>query len=151
MVFSRRSKHGKRSTRHRKRSTRHRRGGASGAEYMLATVGDGPTQLTNSLSILPGMNPGTIQSNDIVPIANLNIANPIGQMPSAGQLTLIQSGGRRRRAKGKGRKGKRGGSFGSVIGQAVVPFSLLAMQQYTGSRRRKHHRKSSRKSKKSRR
>jgi hypothetical protein len=151
MVFSRRSKHGKRSTRHRKRSTRHRRGGASGAEYMLATVGDGTTQFHNSLTVLPGMNSGTVQSNDIVPIANLNISNPISQMPSAGQLSLIQSGGRRCQAKGKGRKGKRGGSFGSVIGQAVVPFSLLAMQQYTGSRRRKHNRKSSRKSRKSRR
>jgi len=40
-----------------------------------------------------------------------------------------QSGGRRRRRKG------RGGNFGSVVGNAVVPFALLGAQNAFGRRR----------------
>jgi len=138
MVLSRKS----RKTR---RVSRYRRGGASAAENMLAVVGDGMTQATNSLSVLPGMNQGTIRSLTSVPIDNININNPMSQVPTGDQLLLVQSAGRRRR---KGRKGKRGGSFGSIIGQAVVPFSLLAAQQYYGTRSRKRGKKASRKSKK---
>jgi hypothetical protein len=115
---------------------------------MLRVVGDGPTQATNSLSVLSGMNQGTIRSLTSVPIDNININNPASQMPTAAQLELIQTAGRRRRNRGKGRKGKRGGSFGSIIGQAVVPFSLLAAQQYYGTRRGKRGKKGSRKSRK---
>jgi hypothetical protein len=140
MVLSRKS-------RNAKRVTRNRRGGDA-SSWMLKTVGDGWTQATNSLTVLPGMNQGTIQSNSTVPISNININNPANEMPTNAQLALIQSAGRRRRHRGKGRKGKRGGSFGSVIGQAVVPFSLLAAQQYYGTRRRKHGKKASRKSRK---
>ena len=43
--------------------------------------------------------------------------------PSAGQLTLVQSAGKRRR------KSRRGGFFGEVINQAVVPLSILGLQQ----------------------
>jgi len=138
MVLSRKS----RKTR---RVSRYRRGGASAAENMLAVVGDGMTQATNSLSVLPGMNQGTIRSLTSVPIDNININNPMSQVPTRDQVLLVQSAGRRRR---KGRKGKRGGSFGSIIGQAVVPFSLLAAQQYYGTRSRKRGKKASRKSKK---
>uniref|UniRef100_A0A6C0F391 Uncharacterized protein n=1 Tax=viral metagenome TaxID=1070528 RepID=A0A6C0F391_9ZZZZ len=138
MVLSRKS-------RKSRRVTRHRRGGAGGAANMLTVVGDLPTQITNALTVLPGMNQATVQSNDVVPIANLNIANASNVLPTQAQLTLVQGGGRRRRIRGKGRKGKRGGSFGSVIGQAVVPFSLLAAQQYYGTRRGKRGKKGSRK------
>ena len=51
--------------------------------------------------------------------------NTVGT-PSAQNLSLIQRAGNRKR---KSRKGKRGGFLGPVINQAVVPFSLLAMQQ----------------------
>jgi len=44
--------------------------------------------------------------------------------PSASQLSLVQSAGKRRR-----RKSKRGGFFGEVINQAIVPFGLLGLQQ----------------------
>jgi len=46
--------------------------------------------------------------------------------PSSQNLSLIQrAGGRTRR----NRKGKRGGFLGSMINQAAVPLSILAMQQ----------------------
>ena len=59
--------------------------------------------------------------------------------PSAQNLSLIQSAGRRRRS-------RRGGFFGEVINQAIVPFGLLGLQQTyrkkrTGGRRTRRHRR----------
>ena len=60
--------------------------------------------------------------------------------PSAQNLSLIQSAGKRRRS-------RRGGflaGLGSVVNQAIVPFSILGMQQtykkksYGGRRTRRH-------------
>ena len=49
-------------------------------------------------------------------------------LPTSQNLTLVQSAGKRRN--------KRGGLWGEVINQAVVPLSLLGMQQtYRKSRR----------------
>ena len=59
--------------------------------------------------------------------------------PSAQNLSLIQSAGRRRRS-------RRGGFFGEVINQAIVPFGLLGLQQtyrkksHGGRRTRRHRR-----------
>ena len=62
-------------------------------------------------------------------------------VPSAQSMTLVQSAGKSRaRARSQARarsasrsrsqsRGKSGGFFGSVLNQAIVPFSLLAMQQ----------------------
>ena len=141
MVLSRKS-------RKSRRVTRHRRGGDGGAANMLRVVGGPPVQFANSLGLQSGQNFATSRSLTSVPIDNININNPASQMPTDAQLALIQSAGRRRRPRGKGRKGKRGGSFGSIIGQAVVPFSLLAAQQYYGTRRGKRGKKGSRKSRK---
>ena len=56
--------------------------------------------------------------------------------PSASNLSLIQSAGKRRK--------KRGGfPVGSIINQAVVPFTLLGLQQTY--RRKKHGGRKSRK------
>ena len=61
--------------------------------------------------------------------------------PSAQNLSLIQSAGKRRRS-------RRGGflELGSVINQAIVPFSILGMQQTYrkkshGGRRTRTHRR----------
>ena len=64
-------------------------------------------------------------------------------MPNAQNLALVQSAGQRRR------RSKRGGflELGGVINQAVVPFTLLGLQQtyrkksHGGRRSRKHSRK----------
>ena len=58
-------------------------------------------------------------------------------VPSAQNLSLIQSAGRHR-------KNRRGGFFGEVINQAIVPFGLLGLQQtyrkkrHGGRKTRKH-------------
>ena len=49
-------------------------------------------------------------------------------VPTAQNLSLIQSAGKRRRS-------RRGGFFGEVINQAVVPFGLLALQNRYGRRK----------------
>ena len=60
-------------------------------------------------------------------------------VPSAQNLSLVQSAGRRK-------KSRRGGFFGEVINQAIVPFGLLGLQQtyrkkrYGGRRTRRHRR-----------
>ena len=60
--------------------------------------------------------------------------------PTPENLSLIQSAGKRSRR-------KRGGLLGSVINQAIVPFSLLGLQQTYrkhkrgGKRTRKHYRR----------
>ena len=51
--------------------------------------------------------------------------------PSAQNLALVQSAGKR-----KSRRSKRGGLWGQVINQAIVPLSILGMQQ---TFRRKRH------------
>ncbi len=58
--------------------------------------------------------------------------------PNAQNLALVQSAGRR-----KGKRSRRGGLWGEVINQAVVPFALLGMQQTY--RRKKGGRKGTRK------
>lgn len=68
-------------------------------------------------------------SNNIWGVQGQNLQMP--QNPTAQQLSLIQSAGAKRRTKRRmGRsRSRRGGSFGQVISNAVVPFSLLALQQ----------------------
>lgn len=46
-------------------------------------------------------------------------------IPTQQNLSLVQSAGRRRRS----RRSRRGGFFGQVINQAIVPFGLLGLQQ----------------------
>lgn len=65
----------------------------------------------------------------------------IHNMPTQQNLSLIQSAGRRR----KSRKSRRGGFFGQVINQAIVPFGLLGLQQTyrkksRGGRKSRKHR-----------
>ena len=60
-------------------------------------------------------------------------------VPSAQNLSLVQSAGRRK-------KSRRGGFFGEVINQAIVPFGLLGLQQTYrkkrhGGRRTRIHRR----------
>jgi hypothetical protein len=58
--------------------------------------------------------------------------------PNNQQLSLIQSAGKSRR--------RRGGVWGSVLNQAIVPFSILGLQQSY-----KKHRKGGRKTRRHRR
>ena len=120
----RKHRHGSR----RHGSRRHKRGGAGAASpaaysdaqsYMLATVGSGDQQYNN-----------VFESSQ-----NSTNSNAIGGLQ--GQ----KAGKRRSRA---GSKKRRGGLWGTIINQAVVPFSILGMQQTYGRKKRggrKSHRR----------
>ena len=97
------------------------------ASYVAANYGDGNTQWNNVF----GPQSTSTMGNEIV---NLN-------HPQMVQANMPQGGGRRRRGT---RRGRRGGFFGNVISQAIVPFGLLALQNKY-SRRLRHKRGGTRK------
>jgi hypothetical protein len=82
-------------------------GGNSGANYVNGVVGNLEQQTSNALV---GNSPG-----------NQLVVSP---------QKLAMTGGRRRR-------NRRGGYFGSVVSDAVVPLGLLAVQQTYGRKSRK--------------
>lgn len=123
----------RRSRRHSKQMAQ--QGGYDSAwSYGLETVGNGWTQFLNALTIQPGQNLGTVQSNDIVPIKNINAQN---SQPYLGPNLQTIKGGRRRSRRTRSRS-RRGGNLGAVVNQAAVPLALLAAQQMYGKRTRKH-------------
>ena len=77
---------------------------------------------------------GQIPGNLIIGAQGQNVM-PTTRMPTSAEMSLIQKAGRRRH--------KRGGFLGEVINQAIVPFSLLGMQQTNRRKRggKKHTRK----------
>jgi hypothetical protein len=94
----------------------------------LGTLGNGWTQFTNSLTLTPGQNAGTIQSNNIVPVGNINAQDSQGIMKP-------QTGGKKRRH--RKHSVRRGGSWGAVANQAIVPGALVAMNQFLGKSRKR--------------
>jgi len=128
------SSHKRRS--HSKARTMRMKGGdlagnpASSWGWGLGTVGNGWTQFMNALTLQPGQNAGTVQSNDLVPVGNVNAQNA---QPSIG--SNLKGGRRGRRRRGTKRGGNLG-ALGAVVNQAIVPGTLLAAQQMYGRRRR---------------
>ena len=91
-------------------------------------------QFTDALTIQPGQNLATRQSNDIVPINNPNANN------SQPYLKPNMTGGKRRRRRASSRsrsqgRGRKGGSLAAIISQAIPPFFLLGAQQMYGKRK----------------
>jgi hypothetical protein len=127
-----------------KKGSRKQKGGSStsGWSYVYNQVGDGWTQFQNALTLQPGQNLASQQSNDIEPRGKPNFQNN-QSMPTANDLSLIQRAGRR-----KSSRRKRGGTWANVIGQAAVPFTLLGLQNTY--KKRKSRRQSRRKSRRSR-
>jgi hypothetical protein len=98
--------------------------------WVNGTVGNGWTQFMNALTLQPGQNAGTIQSNNIVPTGNINAQD------AQPYLNPNMGGGARK----KKRSGKKGGSWMAVANQAIVPGTLLAAQQlYRPNRSSKNH------------
>jgi hypothetical protein len=95
----------------------------------------------NSLTLQPGANLGTVQSNNLVPVGNINAQNAQGNIGPNMSGDIPQGGGkRRRRAKSmSNNRTRRGGSWGAIISQAAAPGILLAAQQTFG-KSRKHKR-----------
>ena len=91
--------------------------GTQNAQFDRVFSTSGPYANINSNTIIGAQGQNAVQSN----------------VPSSQDLSLIQTAGKR---------GKRGGIWGQVINQAVVPVALLGMQQ---TYRKKHGGKKSRK------
>jgi hypothetical protein len=102
----------------KRRSYKHRGGYSSASSYVQSVVGSGDDQYNRVL--------GQNGSSSNV-ITNIN-----GQ----------KAGSRRRRTR-RARRSRKGGCWGSIINQAIVPFSLLGMQQ-SYSRKRQGGRKGTR-------
>jgi len=105
-------------------------GGTQGAApYVLSQYGDGNTQWDN---VFRGTGPSPY-GNQVVNLQHGGITspamvpNPATVAPPATTAPPVsgQKGGSRRR---------RGGFMGSVLSQAAVPFTLLALQQRYGRR-----------------
>jgi hypothetical protein len=126
---------GKRKKRKTKSKKTQKGGYNSGWSYGVETLGTGWTQFMNSFSLGNNQNSGTIQTNDIEPVNNINANNPansIFKYNSNGGNGRSRSRSKSpprpprspRKSRSKG-KGKKGGSITSILNQAVVPFSLL--------------------------
>lgn len=115
--------HRRRSSSKSKTMRRSQRGGdlagnpPSSWGWVNGTVGNGWTQFMNSLTLQPGQNLGTSQSNNIVPVGNINAqdAQPgVGTNLKNGIPSTSGGGKRKKRSqsKGKGRSRlKKGGIF----------------------------------------
>lgn len=126
------------SRRHRSRSRKMRGGSYSSASsYGMYVNGTGGSQWARTMDQSGPY--GQVPGNIIIGAQGQNVP-PASQVPSGGDLSLIQKAGRRRR---------RGGFLGEVVNQAIVPFGLLGLQQtYRRKRggksrrtRRHHHRR----------
>ena len=129
----------KRRHSHRKRGSRKMRGGSytSGSTYGSYVNGSGDSQFARTFDTT---GPYAARVGAEYVGAQGQNSQQFGS-PSAQNLSLIQSAGKRRRS-------RRGGflELGSVINQAIVPFSILGMQQtyrkksHGGRRTRRHRR-----------
>jgi hypothetical protein len=131
-------------SRRRSRSHRHKvkRGGAnysSASTYGTYVAGTANEQYDRVFS-QTGPDSG-IQSNILTGVQGQNThqqSSPTGQ-----NLSLIQSAGKRRSRR---TRHKKGGLWGEVLNQAIVPFTILGLQQsykhkkHAGKKTRKYRR-----------
>jgi len=123
MAKSHRRRHSRRHSK-RRHSRRHR--------YMSGGATSAATYAAGAVGTLNQQYQATFGPNPVVPYGNALVVNgqapPLIGAPTGGQLALIQNGGRKC-------KGKRGGFFGPVVSQAVVPFALWGMQNKYATRK----------------
>ena len=158
----RKSKRHNKSKRHRQRGGELAGNPPSAWGWGLGTMGDGWTQFMDSLTLQSNQNGNMNQSNNIVPVGNASIQSKVGgrkrkyrggnhhtsmsgSMPSSGSMpgsmsvpvdvsmsalpvSASKSGGKKR--------GKRGGN---VFAQAIVPGTLILMNNALGKFSRKSH------------
>ena len=130
-----------------KKGSRKQKGGSSPSAwgYVYNQVGDGWTQFQNALTLQPGQNLASQQTNDIEPIGKPNAQNT-QSLPTSNDLSLIQRAGKRKRL--SHRRGKRGGTWSNIISQAVVPFTLFGVQNTYKRRTSRKSRKQSKRNRK---
>ena len=100
---------------------------SSAATYQMAVNGDGNAQY-NRVFDINGPD-GKFPGNIIVGAQGQNLGYPASSMMKGGK-----------------KRSRKGGNFGSIINQAIVPFSLLGMQQTyrrkkNGGKKTRKHRK----------
>jgi|LakMenEpi03Aug12_release.lakeMendotaPanAssembly.Ray.scaffolds.fasta_scaffold200127_1 hypothetical protein len=155
--------------------TRSQKGGNYGSYpdsawgFQMNNLGNGWTQFMNSLSVQPGQSLGTSQSNNIVPIRNINAQDSQPslspkmtggrrrmrqrqmqqqrqmqkqqqqQMQQQRQMQKQQQQQQQRQQQQQQSRGKKGGYWGAVLETAAVPLALLGMQQFYGKRHTRRH------------
>ncbi len=103
-----------------KSKSKSQKGGNQGAYpdsawgFQLNNVGDAWSQFTRVMS-----SPNTS-----------NVITPANSAPAAPAAPASQMGGKRR-----SKRSKKGGYWGAVLEQAIVPLTLLGLQQTVGTRR----------------
>ena len=118
--------HKKRGNKNATTMRRNQQGGALGNNppsawgWGMGTLGNGWTQFMNSMTLQPGQNLGTIQSNNIVPVGNINAQDSQGTIGQNMKGDIPQGGGKKHKYK----RSKRGGN---IFTQAAVPIALIAM------------------------
>jgi len=127
---------------------RHHRGGSYFQPASYSSSGEG-----NAASMTANFGDLSRQSSTVgaMPYSNNTLtAIKANVVPNATSLSSVQSlsGGRRRRGR-HSRKGRGGNvALGAVVSQAIVPFSLLGVQNRFGNRgscsRRRHSRRTRR-------
>ena len=118
-------KHSNRKHSNRKHSNRkHKKqsGGEGASQYELSMVG----KLDNQINSVFG--PGNTSQSNALPNPLLT-RQPLDLMMNKGGSKKRKSVKRRSAKRKQCGKSKRGGFFGSVLNQGLVPFSILAMQQ----------------------
>lgn len=106
-------------------------------QSVLGYVGNGNTQYNNVFGPTATPNNGNLLTyKDGAPQQSVaSLANQIGGKSRRHKCS--------KRCRKHHRRSKRGGTWAGMMGQAVVPFGLLATQRYTASRgkRAKHTKK----------
>ena len=111
-----------RSRKNRTRSRKMRGGNYTSASSYGTYVNGTPASQYNRVFEQTGPY-GQTPGNIIIGAQGQN-ATPVTRMPTSAELSLIQKAGKRRN-----RRHRRGGFLGEVINQAIVPLSILGMQQ----------------------
>ncbi len=112
----------------RRYGRKHKKGGSSYSSAATYSEYVNGTQDAQYARVFSQSGPyGNIPGNISIGAQGQN--SQIPSSPNAQQLALIQKAGK------KSRRRKRGGVWGSIINQAIVPFSLLGLQQsYSGKK-----------------
>jgi len=126
------AKHSRKSRRHSRRHRRQRGGYSSASTY--GEYVNGPVNAQYDRVFDQTGQYAARQSNVLVGAQGQWAQQP--NTPTTQNLSLVQSAGKSRR--------RRGGFVGEVINQAIVPFTILGMQQTYrrkrgGKKTRKHH------------
>ena len=108
-------------------------------QSVLNSVGGGNTQWTNVFGPNSQTTGNLLTYKDGAPQQSVaSLAKPVAQIGGKSRRHKCS-----KRCRKHHRRSKRGGTWAAMMGQAVVPFGLLATQRYTASRgkRTKHTKK----------